>query len=1160
MLQSLAQGGGSASGDSPQPPSVSGQCATPSADGTFSRETQSDGIQGGSIASTHQSSSQPGTLGASDAQWNAALTGNLQGIVGCSNRPNGVGQCMVGAGCDSHSREANGDASHVQNNLDDLSNDCPPLGARSVGTVDTVGETQDGNQGAGDSTNGASDARGPGFAVDTPDGASDARSNTHGAADTNRALDANLNDPATEPHLSYEVDGATDALSNHNGAPDANGTALMSSATSSIAQPAAGLENGATDANTGYGTRAAPRGHSHGQQGRRTRGGARARRRSGLPPPQHPPTDTARTLIDRIIVSLPYLSTLNTRQIGTHTWSDQLVPLIWCATQDNTCEQLREALTAADRGHEALTAFRSWWIEQGIHTSEDAVHTLNVIARQVGVRGPPIRRYQYLQAPIQEHIATLSGAEFVVASDLVRTQQTSEGPRIGCTPATPIGHDAGNRDADRSTNTGMRMSTSPRVEEVAEIDSSEIIESLRNALEQFRSEAPHAEQGNTISSTSMIRIQECIAWLTCSRRGTEQAEQVLTASNVGTRASSAMHEWWTRHGVHSPAQAFTYIQSINQSAHPEQVYGNLSAQVTEDLIQAGGASDLIMQDLTIEQSHEEEVHRRYDEELVCRMRDELLNRRCWDDREECLANSTWLSLPPAYYHPTLEPVLHEIGIDSRPFARLNAWFATQGIRNPREMSIRLDQQDISIRGDDMREEDELNMRIRHRLVETGLATDLRRVIESGLSNRRNTAPCAPGSDEDTCVICWEGATENEPDSLSRWPQCGHVIHRSCLSRWIWACHTNENAPRCPICRRNMRGQQERHDIASEDEHQAPDRRHTTSVGEPQGDVEMAAGADVEAHHHASEHHAPDPRHDTNDKRRGNRPIPDMSRWAGILASSSTAQLHGKTDQLPPEPVHVLVNDLCPATLISGRQHTLAGDEFGSRPGIECYPSDRDGTTAALSRTRINARRQGDDLPTVLIIEVGGSHVQQAVRQAQATGGHMQLYVLAAGQVSSARATDTSEIVRVAHKAWGHRAMASINNISAVGWPWSVDGTGSRYAQIIIASIRIGPDLARTTEAPLIRIIGLPPMEMTHEIKIAVTGKLEDEVTAAIVRVQTIAGRDNLTFKWDTSQIRRQRGTNRSQPGAAQMAIHSIEISFQQGRADGEEASNRAIMP
>ena len=284
----------------------------------------------------------------------------------------------------------------------------------------------------------------------------------------------------------------------------------------------------------------------------------------------------------------------------------------------------------------------------------------------------------------------------------------------------------------------------------------------------------------------------------------------------------------------------------------------------------------------------------------------------------------------------------------------------------------------------------------------------------------------------------------------------------------------------------------------------------------------------------------------------------MSRWAGILASSSTAQWHGKTDLLPPELIQVLVNDLCLATLITGRQHTLAGNEFGSRLGTECYPSDRDGITAALSRTHINARRQGDDLPTVLIVDAGGSHVQHAIRQAQVAGGHTQLYVLAAGQVSSAQTPDTNEIARVAHKAWGHRAMANINRISAIGWPWCVDGTSSRHAQIIMASTRIGPDLARTTEAPLIRIIGLPPMEEVHGIKIAATGKLEDDVLAAITRVQIAADRNNLTLKWSTSQIRRQRGTSGSQPGAAQMAIHNIEVSSEWGSAGGAEACIRTI--
>ena len=106
----------------------------------------------------------------------------------------------------------------------------------------------------------------------------------------------------------------------------------------------------------------------------------------------------------------------------------------------------------------------------------------------------------------------------------------------------------------------------------------------------------------------------------------------------------------------------------------------------------------------------------------------------------------------------------------------------------------------------------------------------------------------------------------------------------------------------------------------------------------------------------------------------------MNRWAGILARSSSAQWHGKTDQLPPELIQVLVNDVCPAAFITGRQHTLAESQFGSHLGIECYPSDRDGITAATSRAHINARRQGDELPSILIIDAGGSQVQRARSQ------------------------------------------------------------------------------------------------------------------------------------------------------------------------------------
>ena len=351
-------------------------------------------------------------------------------------------------------------------------------------------------------------------------------------------------------------------------------------------------------------------------------------------------------LIDRIIRSIPYLSTLRTRQLGSHTWSDQLVPLIWCATCDSAREQLRRALTTSDRGHGALMSFRTWWIEQGVHTAEGAVPLLNTIARQLGVRGPPIRCYQYLQAPIQEHIAALSGAEYrkLLGHDLVRPQQTNKGPpaedMMGASRDEP-GDNAMPTDIERNPNVETCMSTSGHDGEEIEIDSSSITEQLRYALEQYR-----RDDGQRSRDETNRRIQECIVWPSySSRRSTEQVEQVLMANTVGTRASSAMRDWWSRHEVESPSRACAYIQGINQSAHPGQVYGQLSAQIIEDLFQAGGASDLIVQDLTVEQSPQGETNRRFDEELISRIRDRLLNRQYWDDGEAWLINSTWLTLP-----------------------------------------------------------------------------------------------------------------------------------------------------------------------------------------------------------------------------------------------------------------------------------------------------------------------------------------------------------------------------------------------------------------------------------------------------------------------------------------------------------------------------------
>ena len=103
-----------------------------------------------------------------------------------------------------------------------------------------------------------------------------------------------------------------------------------------------------------------------------------------------------------------------------HTWSEQLVPLVWCATSDDTYDLLRQALAEHRRGQGALATMRGWWIEQGVHSPGAAIDVMNNIARQHPACEAPARPHQYLQAPLQEGILALSGAAILVPTDLVQ--------------------------------------------------------------------------------------------------------------------------------------------------------------------------------------------------------------------------------------------------------------------------------------------------------------------------------------------------------------------------------------------------------------------------------------------------------------------------------------------------------------------------------------------------------------------------------------------------------------------------------------------------------------------------------------------------------------------------------------------------------------------
>ena len=100
----------------------------------------------------------------------------------------------------------------------------------------------------------------------------------------------------------------------------------------------------------------------------------------------------------------------------------------------------------------------------------------------------------------------------------------------------------------------------------------------------------------------------------------------------------------------------------------------------------------------------------------------------------------------------------------------------------------------------------------------------------------------------------------------------------------------------------------------------------------------------------------------------------------------------------------------------------------------------------------------------------------------------------------------------------------------------------------MASLRIGPDDTRTAEAPLIRVVGLPPMEEVHEIRIAATEKLEDVIVTAITRALTLAAGSGLTLKWTTNQLRMRRAFGGNHPGAAQMAFTQHRNPHRVGRS------------
>lgn len=108
---------------------------------------------------------------------------------------------------------------------------------------------------------------------------------------------------------------------------------------------------------------------------------------------------------------------------------------------------------------------------------------------------------------------------------------------------------------ERNLDSAFRAEVSNPEDGGPEPDSQIPLERLQAALEQHRR---NGEQ--QVRDEANVRIQECVLWLTSSRRGLGQLGAVLVTNEVGTRACNTMRAWWVRHEVDSPSQACVHAR------------------------------------------------------------------------------------------------------------------------------------------------------------------------------------------------------------------------------------------------------------------------------------------------------------------------------------------------------------------------------------------------------------------------------------------------------------------------------------------------------------------------------------------------------------------------------------------------------------------------
>ena len=192
-------------------------------------------------------------------------------------------------------------------------------------------------------------------------------------------------------------------------------------------------------------------------------------------------------------------------------------------------------------------------------------------------------------------------------------------------------------------------------------------------------------------------------------------------------------------------------------------------------------------------------------------------------------------------------------------------------------------------------------------------------------------------------------------------------------------------------------------------------------------------------------------------------------------------------------------------------------------GIQCMAADADGFSCALhlaaeTSSLIPPHDEDDTLPVIFATNVGGAQLQALYSRAEQEAIRVCIVALGVAPAYSS-ATTGIELIALAQKIWGHRALSQASRLTPVGRPISVRGPQNWRQFLLLGTVTPPSANARVIAAPLCRLTWQAELDaVAGPLAVLVRHSRADEALAHIQRADTTCRRGGLQLQWDTKNF------------------------------------------